>query len=128
MLAPTAEMWRAMSLFIRSSYWLSLIRRCCQASAVIVSCKEIDLDCDRLLGGAFVLLPEQQRSYGNEPMKGSVFFATAEDRFGSKREELDVSNSSPHDPNDRTLFGMCEKFRRRANARSRCAPARCAGP
>jgi hypothetical protein len=35
--------------------------------------------------------------------------------YGSKCEELSVSKASQHYPNDQTLFGMCEKVRRRAN-------------
>ena len=38
-------------------------------------------------------------------------------------EALKVRKTSLQCPNDQTLFGRCEKFRRRANCGNRCAKA-----
>jgi hypothetical protein len=37
--------------------------------------------------------------------------------FGSSSEELNASKSSPHYPNDQTLFGRCGKFRKTGHKR-----------
>jgi hypothetical protein len=59
------------------------------------------------------------------PDQRNLLHRTAGPYIGSKCEELDASKASLHYPDDQTLFGRCEKYRRRAQNRNSAVSLLC---